>query len=229
MEQIRFRVDHPGHILACHGLRKLVGHVVGEPAEAVFDGDRFSVRSAGAAVDLHEVIGWLAAATIEPVATAKPRDKAAPLLVILQQVVSPLRLDWWTAKNLRPFKMWSGRQASFVLASNLQSVLRGLPADVEPFDYYAVPLGGRFGFDPAAGRTTGDVGFSPDRVGLKILTAPAVELLALIGLQFHQFSRVGPKVWQYVIGGQSRRFGLNLRGQCKALDWAEEEAFDGTV
>jgi CRISPR-associated protein Csb3 len=200
-----------------------------ERLEIVFEDDWFTLRSGGGdLVDPREAIDCVARGRIDLAPGAEKGDKVAPIVLAADEFSAPMKIDWWKNRSLRAFKMWSGQQSSLGTSRLLHAALAKMPAGASPLDY-AVPLTGRFGFDPAAGRTAMDIGFSPDRIGVPVFTFPAVELLAVVGLQFWQFEHVGEGCWEYVIGGRRRRFGMNWRGNFKALTWAEEVQYDGSV
>ena len=226
-KSIRFRLDHPGHILACHGVRAVAARIATGRVEAIFEDDRLLLRNGAGFLDPREAIECVARGRIELAPGAEKDDKVAPVVLVADEFAEPLKLDWWLNRSLHAWKMWSGRQSSLGISKSLHAALAVMPCDASLFDY-AVPMTGRFGFDPAAGRTAMDIGFSPDRIGVPTFTFPAVELFAFVGLQFWQFQHVGEGSWEYTIGigGRRRRFGMNARGKFRALTWAEEVCYE---
>jgi len=106
-------------------------------------------------------------------------------------------VDWWLQDGAT-FKTWAGGQSVYQIARVCQTALRNLldgTVEIEDvFDCSAVlrfPDGGSrrarnhnpSGFDARRAYRALDIGFSPDVLGLKWRSFPAVELLALIGLQ----------------------------------------------
>ena len=97
---------------------------------------------------------------------------------------------------------------------------------------------GRFGFDPASAWDEIDLGFSPNDDDVQVETAPAVELLALIGLQRCQplaleGGNLGYYAWQCPIsspiaaagcagafGGSAYRYRITKRGKYGYPNWA---------
>jgi CRISPR-associated protein Csx14 len=103
------------------------------------------------------------------------------------------RLDWWLDSyrggDKSELKVWAGQQTPMRNVQGMQGAWREMIAANQNKGIGAGlfadqwPMTGRFGFDPAAASTAIDVGFSPDEQGIPVLTSPATELLAAIGLQ----------------------------------------------
>src|SRR5262249_51619972 len=103
-----------------------------------------------------------------------------------------LRLDWWLDSyrggDKSELKVWAGRQtperninslkAAWTEFAKLNPVAPGASLLTQRW-----PTRGRFGFDPSAAWQPVNVGFSPDAQGFGVLTSPATEILAAIGLQ----------------------------------------------
>ena len=110
---------------------------------------------------------------------------------------------------------------------------------------HRLPLSGRFGFDPSSSWLALDVGWSPNEQKVEVGTAPAVELLAAIGLQRFRPTRVSkdefvyeysawnialnPLIAQAVCAGQwtpartqTYRFAIVKRGSYKGFERANK-------
>lgn len=104
-----------------------------------------------------------------------------------------LRLDWWLDSyrggDKSEMKVWAGQQTPLRNFEGLRNAWRDMiAANAETMAPAQIlsrkwPMTGRFGFDPAAAPTSLDVGFSTDEQGIPVLTSPATEMLAAIGLQ----------------------------------------------
>ncbi len=98
-----------------------------------------------------------------------------------------LRLDWWTETEEnggRALKTWAGRQSVREIAQSMQEAHgKAGCGDIGWFDYVCTTSREPFYFDARRMWTALDAGFSADTLGLAVETRPAVELLALVGLQ----------------------------------------------
>lgn len=103
-----------------------------------------------------------------------------------------LRLDWWLDSygegDKSELKVWAGQQTPERNVNGLRGAWRELlvrAPDLLDKQFFSQrwPTSGRFGFDPSASWEALDVGFSPDEQGIPVLTSPATEILAAIGLQ----------------------------------------------
>lgn len=109
-----------------------------------------------------------------------------------------LRLDWWQGEDENVPKTWAGLQEIHKVARAAQDALSGVEVAASILDYACVlrlPAEYRearsvkndavepFYFDARRFAHALDTGFSLDAIGGKTLAHPAVELLALIGLQ----------------------------------------------
>ncbi|EJW11570.1 hypothetical protein A33M_3013 [Rhodovulum sp. PH10] len=104
-----------------------------------------------------------------------------------------LRLDWWLdsyrGADKSELKVWAGQQTPKRNIDGLRKawleIIARSPDRIASADLFSArwPTTGRFGFDPSASWEAQDVGFSPDEQGVPVLTSPATEILAAIGLQ----------------------------------------------
>ena len=108
-----------------------------------------------------------------------------------------LRIDWWRDEVTLPekgssetcvkssLKTCAGNQSPQQIAyDQLLPALRiVMKASSGGWFSSRMPLSGRFGFDHTAAVEAIDAGWSPDKLQLAVATSPAVELLAMIGLQ----------------------------------------------
>jgi CRISPR-associated protein Csx14 len=244
--QITLDVDlrNPAHFFAACGIFELAGRRWPE-SEAWFEAATF--RIATNALYEEEPLATILGAIIEADPLVRPASdadhfdgKIAPLILCSNDV----RLDWW----LRPggsaeadvFKLWSGQQRPQVIFADLHATLRQLaPKPTRNLLRERAPMSGRFGFDPAPAWNALDVGFSPDAQKAKVLTAPATEIFAAIGLQGFRPRRerrdVAYAAWETplplpiaraaasgALGGRRFRFPVVQRGKYKAFGFAEE-------
>lgn len=104
-----------------------------------------------------------------------------------------LRLDWWLysyrSGDKSELKTWAGQQTPERNLNGLRDAWREIGTStgtgVAERSLFARrwPMTGRFGFDPSASWDAQGVGFSPDEQGVPVLTAPATEIFAAVGLQ----------------------------------------------
>lgn len=206
--RIQVNVTNPGEFLACCGLAELADRISCNGVESYFDDGYFVLLSAAPISELLEKL-----AAIEPVLLDKPPfglqidKKIAPLELTLAES-APLRLDVWTRLKVNRgkvaleadplWKFWGGHQG----VSSIWRALRGKlknQLDRKEINSNSADnlfqnrrfMTGRFGFDAQAAWNALDVGYSPNDQNQPVATSPALELLALIGLQ-----RVRPAILQ---------------------------------
>ncbi len=196
---------NPGHYFACCGLFELAACLLAngntaEPALAWFEQDsatrqwRFYLANT---TPLAELLKDITAAEIVAL-NSEDRAKSA-LEIRLSNGRTNLRLDWWRHEGglIGKLKPWAGNTSVRDIADDMrQTIKRELAAATEPSieDILSTTStannGEPFYFDAnrAVNARAQDVGFSVDKLkkgGIRIVTnaTPAVELLALIGLQ----------------------------------------------
>lgn len=237
---------NPGQFFACCGVLELASRLWPE-SEGWFRGEEFHVAMHVEAKEAPLVT------IVRRIREADPLVAPAPDADAFDEKIAPLmlrpfdvRLDWW----LRPggvaeadavFKLWSGQQKPSRIFSDLHQCVRRMPAEAGR-DLLSTrePMTGRFGFDPGAAWEALDVGFSPNEQGFAVLTAPATEILAAVGLQGFRPLRealraLGYAVWAVplpvaaaraaasgALGGRCFRFSVVNRGKYKAFGFAEE-------
>lgn len=95
---------------------------------------------------------------------------------------------WADGSSREPFKLYSGNRSARLIASNMIEAVRALWKKEQanllraPLDV-AMPIKGKFNFDPRAGWIAIDVGYNPKDQGHGVNASPVVELLAAIGLE----------------------------------------------
>ncbi|MBA4192325.1 MAG: hypothetical protein C0467_30510 [Planctomycetaceae bacterium] len=191
---------NPGQFFACCGLLELADRVW-PGAEGWFCDGRFHV-------DCHGTLDYLLAVLVMDPPTQIERLECNGL--VIQPIIAPLAftfdggsttgliLDAWTrialVKNVSqvisnvPWNFWSGQQTSLRIWSALRFELaRQLRVftnqDFETIFTKRLFQKGRFGFDPGPAWNPLDVGFSPNEHNMEVESSPAVELLAVVGLQ----------------------------------------------
>jgi CRISPR-associated protein Csb3 len=178
---------NPGQFFACCGLLELADRLLGS-AEGWFEGSCFAINARGTLAELVQQISQAPLKPLDPDDdTASPMQIGAPFL---------LRLDWWhdNATGGADLKVWAGSMRSFRIARAMQAALgkpqlqhpgllnEGLVVyDVDQPDNKVEP----FYFDARRGLNAHplDLGFSPDALEMTTVAYPAVEFLALVGLQ----------------------------------------------
>jgi len=176
-------VTNPGQFFACCGLLELAHRLCrNDQAEARFQPGRFDVLTPGLEETAFSLImDKLRKTTI---CTETDRGERATHPVRLEEFA--LTLDWWldpSGRNNR-LKLWAGQQTSLKIVEVLRDAIAqvDVASSRELFDMGS-PLTGRFGVDPRAAWNALDVGFSPNDQQMEVLSFPAVELLAAVGLQ----------------------------------------------
>jgi CRISPR-associated protein Csx14 len=87
-----------------------------------------------------------------------------------------------------PWNFWSGQQTPLRIWNPVRAALARLLSTLDSGRAHRLFeqrefLTGRFGFDPGPAWNALDVGFSPNEQGISVESSPAVELLAVIGVQ----------------------------------------------
>lgn len=113
---------------------------------------------------------------------------------------------WADGSSRSTFKTFAGQQRGAGIAENMRERLGSLfnarPEAIiaAPFDVPA-PIKGKFGFDPRAGWTPIDAGYSLDEQGHPVSASPAVELLAAIGLEHARLEGYETRDVRYAVWG----------------------------
>ncbi len=188
---------NPGQFFACCGLLELAsrlwpgseGWFAGEGSRAAFH----VATHSGHNDPLGEIVRKLCetnalVAIAEDEGVEKLQADRQPVILL----PFDLRLDWWLDSygegDKSELKVWAGQQTPERNVNSLRGAWRGImgrpqSTSTERFLSQRWPTSGRFGFDPSASWEALDVGFSPDEQGIPVLTSPATEILAAIGLQ----------------------------------------------
>ncbi len=199
---IRINVDptNPGQFFACCGLLELADRLwPTSGVQGAFATDQFQLFADTDECSLRHILERFVAADLQQL---DGDDNAAPPLYLGHPF--ELRLDWWTkyeTPNKRridlgggdQLKTWAGKQCGPLIFR----MMRNACADIDlqaPFDdvraIYNTKNGAAskktispFCFDARRDGTSLDFGFSPDEQEMSVVTYPAVEALALVGLQ----------------------------------------------
>lgn len=220
---IRLDVDpsNPGQFFACCGLLELAARL-DITARARFEGRSFII-----ACDL-TLAAILAPLTGRPLVQVDEDDNASSPI----HVPGPfdLRLDWWKDEEAggRELKVWAGTMQSLRIAQAMIASLRDEqlhderlldhgcvvydPVDpskkVEPFYFDA---------RRAPNAHSRDVGFSPNDLDLTTTAFPAVEGLALIGLQRFRPRAKQRRVYDYSAWAQDLPVAVAAAVACRAV------------
>lgn len=196
---------NPAQVFACCGLLELVGRLPSPDPNARLslprgwfatdgDGTTFNIATGTARNDpLGGVADALCAeghlAQLAPDHERHAKDRKP----IILRAPFDLRLDWWL-ENYSPgwdkseLKVWAGQMTPDGSMTSLRDGWRTLLQGDERRGAGRRLLSARIpgssiGIDPAGSWTAINMGFSPDAQGMSMLTAPATEILAMIGLQ----------------------------------------------
>jgi CRISPR-associated protein Csx14 len=198
---ITLEVDlrNPGQFFACCGVLELTARLW-PGSEGWFAGDRtnttFHVATYSGHNDpLGEIVRRLCGSD-DLVAIASDdgvEDMQADRQPVVILPFDHLRLDWWLDSyrggDKSELKVWAGQQTPERNINGLRAIWREIirrnPDEIATCKLFSQrwPMTGRFGFDPSASWEAIDVGFSPDEQQIGVLTSPATEILAAIGLQ----------------------------------------------
>ncbi len=185
-------VTNPGEVFACLGVLDVVAERDPEAMGGFPDGARdaegrarfeFSVSDPGWVDDWSKL---LRSVEVQAVDFSGERTIAP---VRLTGLGAPRELDWWlgpTRTEGSRLKLWAGRVTSLQLVRDCVSALKSPVLDLSAVPtllQQSVPMGSTFGFDPRAGWTSLDVGYSPNDIHQRVERFPVVELLGAIGLQ----------------------------------------------
>lgn len=199
---IRINVDlsNPGHFFACCGLFELADRLwPGVGVLGAFKSTRFELWTGSTDCSLNRIIDAFVEADVQQLDLD---DNAASPLFLGEPF--GLRLDWWKRvegpNKARielgggyQLKTWAGKQFGPLIFRLMKNACGGIDLLRLLDDPKTVhdPKGGKsrkkttspFYFDARRNETSLDVGFSPDEQDMSVNAYPAVESLALIGLQ----------------------------------------------
>jgi hypothetical protein len=173
---------NPGHVFAVVGLTELAHRITGSAMGSFDDASNFCLKVAGD-VSIAELADQIRAMEIT---AEEPADKTTPLFI------EGLRLDWWTTSKAEDtkagkLKTWAGQQEIFSMAraaqaslSNTEQLLFDRREVYEPGSNKTKALPS---LDAQRSASTLDTGYSPNELKHKIIPAPSVEFLAMVGLQ----------------------------------------------
>ena len=184
---------NPGQFLACCGLLELANRLWPGSEGWFVTKERLATFCVATYSDCSDPLGEIVrklCATNVTIVNGQGSTKADRQPVILTSF--KLRLDWWLDSygdgDKSELKIWSGQQTPARNITNLQNDWRvcfsraGSGGSARLLSHRE-PASGRFGFDPSASWEPLDVGFSPNKQGMRVQTSPATEILAAIGLQ----------------------------------------------
>jgi hypothetical protein len=200
---IRINVDltNPGQFFACCGLLELADRLwQGAHVFGAFSPTSFHLSAGCPQLTLKHLIESFVAAEVEQLDT---EDNAASPLHLGDPF--NLRLDWWkkvetqnkTVVDLgggHQLKPWAARQNGPLIFRLMRAACSSVPLDNllnHPMEVFDVDKKGKtkkktispFYFDAHRAGTSLDIGFSPDEQEMSVKEYPAVESLALVGLQ----------------------------------------------
>lgn len=216
-EPIRINVDlsNPGQFFACCGLFDLADRMWPEAdVIGMFKPTHFELWPKSSDSSLRQIIDTFVSVKVQQLDLDD--DAASPLYL---GKPFNLRLDWWqklpgpnkTIIDLGgggQLKPWAGKQFAPLIFRLMKSACEGIDL-LRPLDDFKAVYDSKNGqakrktvspfyFDARREETSLDIGFSPDEQDMSVMVYPAVEALALIGLQ-----RFRPAVGK---SGQGRSF-----------------------
>ncbi len=198
---IRVNVDvtNPGQFFACCGLLELADRLW-PGAEGWFEDGEFCLHCQPSIASPNQIFSELLGCPefhpdiTKRSALAGSKRKLLPVNITFPE--SALKIDWWRDELVAPakrsretcaksaFKTWSGNQSpQQIIYDRLLPALRQVMAAEGNWFHVRVSLSGRFGFDHTSAVKAIDVGWSPDAQNTTVNTSPAIELLAMCGLQ----------------------------------------------
>lgn len=212
-------LTNPGQFFACCGLLEIADRLW-SGAQGWFDGAAFCLSWETTITDVNQLLDLLLQCPeFLPGVTKNTILQGSKLKLLPFSISFPdsvLRIDWWRDETRPPgkfsrencarssFKTWGGNQSPpQIIYDRLLPALRSaMKSDNGDWFSERVALTGRFGFDPTAAIKAMDAGWSPDKLNIAVKSSPAVELLAMIGLQrfrptpFEQRGRFTYHAWQ---------------------------------
>jgi CRISPR-associated protein Csb3 len=199
---IRINVDltNPGQFFACCGLLELADRLwSGTGIQGAFSGSHFQLVAKTEDCSLRQIIQQFVEAEVRQLDV---NDNAASPLHLGKPF--DLHLDWWrkieTPDKRRvdlgggdQLKPWAGKQFAPLIFRLMKNACVDIdlqsPLD-DPRAVYDTKNGkakkktiSPFYFDARREETSLDIGFSPDEQEMSVMAYPAVESLALVGLQ----------------------------------------------
>lgn len=196
MSQLSIPVDlaNPGQFFACCGLFELADRKWSHAnPQAHFEDRRFVMTADEPDCSLCTLLTEFASAQCDQL---DPEDRTTSPL----ELADPfhLRLDWWwnpvkdaSGGNL---KTWAGQQSGPLIFRLMKQATARAALAESPFDYAEAVFDTKDGkakkktispfyFDCRRAGTSLDLGFSPDEQSMSVEAYPAVESLAMVGLQ----------------------------------------------
>jgi CRISPR-associated endonuclease/helicase Cas3 len=188
---------NPGHYFACCGLFELAARL-SPTALAWFAQDTDTGEWRFHLADTPPLAGLLGKITAAEISALDPHDGTASPLQI--GIPFNVRLDWWktSARDTAALKVWAGTMECPRIARAMQDSVK-TAAGAADFISERLLFDTRIAYDTEApakkvepfyfdanrgpNAHSRDVGFAPNDLKLETLAAPAVELLALVGLQ----------------------------------------------
>lgn len=119
-----------------------------------------------------------------------------------------LRLITWPDR-VPGLKTWAGQQTLAKIIRGAQNAIEQSPEG----DLFALraPVKGASGLDALTAQDSLDIGFSPNVLDMAVISRPAVELLAIYGLETLPLVSYGPRECGFYHDGQLWRFRVASR------------------
>lgn len=191
-------LTNPGQFFACCGLFELADRLWPDAAvHAHFGAERFFLTGDDSTWTISALIRTFAIAEFQQL---DPQNKAASALRLLAPF--NLRLDWWMKPKKDQVHLggggqlmtWSGQQFGPLIFGLMKAASNEAALAESPLDFRASVYDSKDGtvskktlapfyFDSRREETCLDIGFSPDEQSMSVESYPAVEALALVGLQ----------------------------------------------
>jgi CRISPR-associated protein Csx14 len=198
---------NPGQVFACMGFLELSDHLLGGILGSFSKDGHSFILSESKENPYAACLQFIVEAKATEMKSFKPEgdkkgkksDKDMALPVLLKTADMHFRIDHWEedrwsdASGRDSMKLYSGNRSAFKIVCSMQDVIQKLYLQNkeellrDPMNIGQL-MSGRFNFDPRSGWTALDMGFSPNehksgQFKEGVLTFPAVELFAAIGMQ----------------------------------------------
>ncbi len=118
------------------------------------------------------------------------------------------RITW--PDRVRGLVPWAGQQSLSRIISARQKLLRAVSDDADLFQVKA-PIVGASGLDPWSAPISMETGFSTSKLGMAIMCRPAIELLAIVGLESVPLVSFSWRDVGFVHAGDVWRFDVEKR------------------
>lgn len=212
-------LENPGQFFACCGMFELADRMWPRAGIcAYFALNSFHLEAAESSFSLSRLLGGFVNAEFEVLDLKEFANSRLRLRAPFR-----LRLDWWRPddgvdlKGADYLKTWAGRQQGPTIFRLMKDAVSSAVSLESPLNYSEAIFDSKDGkvkkktlspfyFDSRREGTSLDIGFSPDEQNMSVVAYPAVESLALVGLQrFHPYVDAGSRPRSFVYSAWAER------------------------